>query len=168
MMNCGRKVFGAYARTGDMPEAEAFAKDFLDDPASPSEGLPSLGIPLARPWMQAGRPAEGLELFKRMILAAPTSPRCAEAWYWLALAAYRQGKSNESKQYAIRIRMALGAQLGMLDEWNLDAKACLLLADLDPAAVDPQAVNYSPEFLRGQLQAINSDTKSSWRGFRNE
>lgn len=29
--------------------------------------------------------------------------------------------------------------------------------DLDSAPIDPQAVNYSPEFHQGQLQAISSD-----------
>lgn len=151
------QVFEAYARKGKIKEAEAFANDFLDDPASPAEGLPLLGVPLARRLMLAGRATEGLELFERMARMAPTHPRCAEAWYWLALAAYKQGETGEVEKCAARIRAAQGSQVGMLDEWNLDARACLLLAHLDPAAVDPQAVNYAPGFLKGQLQSITGD-----------
>lgn len=151
------QVFDAYARKGKLKDAEAFAKDFLDDPASPPEGLPLLGVPLARRFMLAGRATEGLALFERMARLAPTHPRCAEAWYWLALAAFKQGETGEAAKYAARIRVAQGSQVGMLDEWNLDARAFLLLANLDPAAVDPQAVNYAPDFLQGQLLAINAD-----------
>lgn len=151
------QVFDAYARKGKLKDAEAFAKDFLDDPASPAEGLPLLGVPLARRFMLAGRATESLALFERMARLAPTHPRCAEAWYWLALTAFKQGETSEVEKYAARIRVAQGSQVGMLDEWNLDARAFLLLAHLDPAAVDPQAVNYAPDFLQGQLQAIHGD-----------
>lgn len=153
------QVFEAYARMGNLQEAEAFANDFLDDPASPAGRLPLLGIPLARRLMLSGRVAEGLKLFERMARLAPTHPRCAEAWYWLALAAHKQGETGEVEKCAARIRAAQGLQVGMLDEWNLDARAFLLLANLDPAAVDPQAVNYTPDYLQGQLQAINGDLR---------
>ena len=151
------QVFEAYARAGDLPKAEAFAWDFLDDPATPAEGQPPLGIPLARQLMQADRAGESLELFEQMARVAPTHPLCAMAWYWMALAAHQRGEANQVAEYAARIRAAQGPQVGMLDQWNLDARAFLLLANLDPAAVDPQAVNYTPDFLRGQLQAINGD-----------
>jgi hypothetical protein len=88
---------------------------------------------------------------------APTHPLCAEAWYWLALAAYKKGETSKVNECASRIRAAQGAQVGMLVAWNLDARAFLLLANLDYTAVDSQAVNYSADFLQGQLQAINGD-----------
>lgn len=151
------QVFEAYAWAGDLPKAEAFAWDFLDDPATPAEGQPPLGIPLARRLMQTDRAAESLELFEQMARVAPTHPLCAAAWYWMALAAHQRGETSKVNEYATHIRAAQGAQVGMLDQWNLDARAFLLLANLDPGAVDPQAVNYTPDFLRGQLRAINVD-----------
>ena len=151
------QVFEAYAWSGDLQEAEALARDFLDDPASPSEGLPLLGIPLARRLMLVGRAEESMELFERMARVAPTNSLCAEAWYWMALVAYKRGETNKVDEYASRIRAAQGTQVGMLEAWNLDSRALLLLANLDSTAIDPQAVNYFADYLQGQLQIINFD-----------
>jgi tetratricopeptide (TPR) repeat protein len=151
------QVFEAYARKGDWKEAEAFAHDYLDDPASPSDGRPLLGIPLARRLMQVSRIAESLELYEQMAREAPTNPLCADAWYWLSLVAYNRGETRKVKEFAARIRAAQGTQVGLLDAWNLDARALLLLANLDLAAVDPQAVNYTSDTLQKQLQFINED-----------
>ena len=153
------QVFEAYARMGNIQEAEAFAREFLDDLASPSEGLPELGVPLAERLMMAGRSAESLQLYERMAHIAPTHPLCAQAWYWMALVAYTQGTGSRVRECAACIRTAQGAQVGMLDAWNLDARAYLLLANLDPALVDQQAVNYTATFLREQVVIILSDLK---------
>lgn len=150
-------VFEAYARSGKMQEAEEFARELLDDPASPNEQLPYIGVPLARRLMRANRPADGLALFERMTQVAPTHPLSAEAWYWMALSTYKQGEYEKSKQHATRIREAQGTAVGLLDEWNLDAKALLLLADKNLARIDPQAVNYNQDKLRSILANIVKD-----------
>ena len=147
-------VFEAYARSGKMPEAEEFARELLDDPASPAEQLPYVGVPLARRLMRINRSDDGLALFERMTQVAPTHPLSAEAWYWMALSAFKQGEYEKSKQCATRIREAQGTAVGLLDEWNLDAKALLLLADMDLAQVDPQAVNYDQDKLRAVHRQI--------------
>ena len=151
------QVFEAYVRKSDLPEAETFAREFLDDPASPAEGLPPLGIPLARLLMSTDRVTESLELFEQMTRGAPTHPLCAEAWYWLALVAYKKGEASKVGEYARHIRIAQGVQTGMLDAWTLDARAFLLLANLNLATVDPQAVNNTAEFMQRQLQVINDN-----------
>ena len=153
------QVFEAYAILGKWPEAEAFAQGFIDDPASPSEGLPPLGIPFARRLMQENRGDEGLELYGWLARLSPNHRLCAEAWYWLALDAYQRGNKDRAKDHAARIRAVQGTRVGLFDEWSLDARAFLLLADLDPTQLDPQAVNYTPDYLQVQLQAITSDLK---------
>jgi hypothetical protein len=92
-----------------------------------------------------------MTIFERMTQASPTHPLSAEAWYWMALSSYKQGEYGKSKQCATRIREAQGTAVELLDEWNLDAKALLLLADMDLAQIDPLAVNYD----QGMLMAIN-------------
>lgn len=139
------------------------AHDYLDDPATPAAGIPFLGIPLARRMMQVDRATEGLDLFRHLVHVAPTHPLCAEAWYWLALVAHKQGNGIKARECATNIRVAQGTQVGLLSKWNLDAKAFLLLSNLEISAVDSQAVNYSSDFLQGQLWAINDDLgKISW------
>lgn len=152
-------IYEAYARLGDLPGAEILARHYLDDPATPPDGLPPVGIPYGRRLMSQGRAKEGLELFDRLARCAPTHPLCAEAWYWLTLAARRQGDIGKSKEYASRIRTAQGVPMGMLNEWNFDAKALLLLADLNPSRVDRQAVNYNEARLQRLLKQIYADVQ---------
>ena len=150
-------VFEAYVRCGNMTEAEAFAKGFVEDPASPSEQLPLLGVPLARSFKATGRFDDGINLYARMARLAPTHPVCVEAWYWLALVAYKQADTPKINEYAANIRAVQGVQVGMMEQWNYDARALLLLANLSIADVDAQAVNYTGDFLNMQYNQIKQD-----------
>ena len=151
------QVFEAYARTDNLQEAEAFALGFLDDPASPPEGLPPLGIPLARRLVKDNRAEEGLALYERLTRLAPNHSLCAEAWYWLALIAYREDRKDRSKEFATRIRAVQGMRIGLFFEKSLDAKALLLLSDLDPSQVELQATDYTLDYLELQLKALTAD-----------
>lgn len=153
-------IFTAYVRGGNMTEAEAFAKEFLEDPASPPEQLPLLGVPLACRFRSTGRFVESLDLYARMAHLAPTHPSCAEAWYWLALVAYKQSDGRKVNEYATNIRVAQGVQVGMMEQWNFDARALLLLANLNIAGIDTQAVNYTHDFLSMQHRIIVRDMEA--------
>ena len=153
-------VFDAYVRCGNMTEAEAFAKEFLEDPASPPEQLPLLGVPLARRFRSTGRFDEGIDLYARMAHLVPTHASCAEAWYWMALVAYKQSDGRKVNEYATNIRVAQGVQVGMMEQWNFDARALLLLANLNVAGVDTQAVNYTHNFLNMQHRIIVRDMEA--------
>lgn len=150
-------VFEAYARSGNMSGAEIFAMGFLDDPASPAEQQPLLGIPLARRMLNVGRFDDSLALYKRMVRMAPTHPACIEAWYWLALVAYKQSNMCKVNEYAANIRMAQGVGVGKMEQWDYDARALLLFANLSIADVDAQAVNYSADYLDMQNSQIMRD-----------
>ena len=150
-------VFDAYVRCGNMTEAEAFAGEFIEDPASPPEQLPLLGVPLARCLRATGRFAESLDLYERMARLVPTHPVCVEAWYWLALVARKQSNTLKVNEYAANIRAVQGVQVGMMEQWKYDARALLLLADLNVAGVDAQAVNYTGDFLNMQYSQIMQD-----------
>ena len=104
-----------------------------------------------------GRFAESFELYERMARIAPTHPICVEAWYWLALVAYKQGDTHKVNEYAANIRVAQGVQVGMIEQWNYDARALLLLANLNIADVNVQAVNYTGDFLNMQYSQIEQD-----------
>lgn len=150
-------VFEAYARSGKMQVAEEFARELLDDPASPNEQLPYIGVPLARCLIVAGRSDESLSLFMRMAYISPTHILCAEAWYWLALAAYKRDNMIQVNGYATNIRVAQGTQVGLLSAWEFDARASLLQAHLNPMSIDSQKVNYTADFINEQLEIIGAD-----------
>ena len=147
----------AYIQKTDFVGAEEFANGLLEDVASPSSGLPFIGIPYARYLIDVGRVDEGLVLCERMASGAPRHLLCAWAWYWLALKALQRGEPERAKTHARNIRAAQGLQPGTLDGWRLDARALLIFADLEPAQVDLQATPYSPAFLDEQRDLISRD-----------
>ena len=150
-------LYTAYLRKEGAAAAETFAKEFLDDPATPVAGQPYIGIPYARHLIDAGRVDEGLALFERMASVAPRHPLCAWAWYWLALKAWREAALDRAKEHARNIRAAQGAQPGILNGLRLDARALLILADLEPGRVDTASTSHSRAFLDEQNAIIFAD-----------
>lgn len=140
-------VMEAYSRSAGPDRVEAFAQQWLQDPATPPEGHALIRIPYGRWLLSRRRVADALAEFDAAAMAAPAHPECALAHYWQALVAWKRGDVQAARDAAIRIRAAQGTSVGLLAEWNLDAKALLLLAGLDPAKVDAQAVNYSRDRL---------------------
>lgn len=99
-------LFTAYRRGRGSAAAEHFANGFLEDPATPSSGLPYIGIPCARHFIDEGHIEEGLALCERMTSCAPRHPFCSWAWYWMAVKAWRDEESERAKEYARNIRAA--------------------------------------------------------------
>lgn len=148
-------IYEAYVNIDDLTGAEEFAQEFLDDPATPPEGLPYVGVPLVRQMVHQNRTEEGLALCRRLVQNAPRHFYCALAWYWLALDAYQQGLTDRAHEFATRLREAQGMQKGLLAD--LDARALLILADMIPANMDTQAVNYDPQQLARLQQKVSDD-----------
>ena len=150
-------VFEAYVRSGQAQTAVRFARELLADPATPPHGAPCVGIPFARRLMEGGEPIEGLALFNRLAQTAPHHGLCAWAWYWLALEAHRLGDRDKARENAANVRKAQGVQAGTWNEWQLDMRALLLLADLELTRLDVQAVRYEASLLREQQRQITDD-----------
>lgn len=150
-------VMEAHARTAAPDKVESFARAWLDDEATPAEGLAWVGIPYAKWLLSRGRVGEALAQFDASLAAAPAHPECAHAHYWKALAAWKRGDVAAARESAVRLRAAQGVAVGQLAQWNLDAKALLLLAGLEIDKVDRQAVNYAPERLKVLRQDILDD-----------
>lgn len=150
-------LFAAYLQMNDHAGAEAFATNILADPATPLSGVPHVAIPYARHLIDVGRADEGLAVCEQMANAAPLNPLCAWAWYWLALKAWRRTEPDRAKAHARNIRAAQGLQPGILNGLRLDARALLILADLDPDQVDLAATSHSRAFLDEQNALISAD-----------
>ncbi len=155
-------VFFAYQSARHDQKAEALAQTYLSDPATPTEGLVQLGIPYAR-WLIAGqnRTDEGLNLFRRLVLLAPTHPLCANAYYWLSLDARRRGDMEASKAFAARIRTAQRTQAGTIVARRLVALGRLLEHDLDlshacPTALEREEYEDALEWLLVDLRKLDA------------
>ena len=106
-----------------------------------------VGIPYARWLLRKLDSAAALALFEQMTREAPGHPLCAQAWYWKALVAHKEGKVTLRNQHLQALRQAQGVDSALQYEWHLDAKAHLLLADLEISRVAVEAVNYTPALL---------------------
>ncbi len=147
----------AYGRAGSAADVDGCAKAWLKDVATPPEGRVQVGTVYGEWLIESRRVPEALALFDQLIREAPTHPQCARSWYWKALGSFKRGDARECARCVQALRLAQGTNVGLLDEWKLDAKALLLLADLDPTKIDAQAVNYRPDFLSGVLEEIHHD-----------
>ena len=135
--------------------AQDFAYSWLDDPATPPEGWAQIGVPVGEWLMKKGQVDNAMQLFDQISRRAPTSSRSAVAWYWKALRACSNGDMTECIESCMSLRRSQGCDVGLLRMRELDARALLLLANLDIDQVDKQAVNYTNEFLEAQkLQII--------------
>jgi hypothetical protein len=77
-------------------------------------------------------------------------------WSWARTSAWAEARSGSSA-----IRLAQGAQVGMRDHWDMDARAFLLLANLKLGTVVSQTINYTTEYIQEQLNIINCDLARS-------
>lgn len=147
----------AYTHAASVAATQEFIDSWLEDIATPPEGWAEIGIPAGKWLIRQDRVEEALEIFAQVIQKAPTHVQAATAWYWKALQAHKQGEATERDRCCRALRVAQGASLGLLNLWELDARALLMLAGLRASLVDPQAVNYTDDFLRSQLNQINLD-----------
>ena len=126
----------AYCMERRFDQAESFAKQWLQDPATPPVGVIHVGASYGQWLVRSRRMPEALTLFDRLIVENPTHPACALAWYWKALEAHHGGDAAERNRCATCLRRAVGLEGGIMQEKELCAKAALLLADLDAAKLD--------------------------------
>ena len=138
----------AYCMERKFEKAESFARQWLEDPATPPSGLVHIGIPYGQRLVRSQRMAEAFLLFDRLVVTCPTHALCALAWYWKALAAHQKHDAAERDRCASCLQLATGRQPGVMREKELFAKAALLLADLDPEKVPAGSTGYSPDVLQ--------------------
>ena len=136
---------------------EWFARQLIDDPATPEEGLAQIGSPYGEWLMRGERADEAWQVFRRVIEGAPTSEASATSWYWMGLRALRQENQAEMKRCMISLRRAQGVDPDLQGMWELDARARLCLAGLDIAAVMRDTTRYAEAKLKRQRDRIIHD-----------
>jgi tetratricopeptide (TPR) repeat protein len=139
-------------------EAEALLDHYLTDSATPLEGRLGLLRSRAVSRIAAGLHNEALSIFLAMVSLAPMHRFCAEAYYWLALAAKKDGNDAQCVDYAEKIQKSLGSRNGLLAEWQLDCKSYLLQAHLETNQV-PASVGYDSAFRTRCLNEIRRDMR---------
>lgn len=126
----------AFSMEKRFDELETFARSWLDDPATPSEGRVQVGIPYGRYLLNSQRYPEAFSLFDQLRVESPAHPLCVTAWYWKALVAHKKGDVPERNRCIACLRLAAGSKGATLHERQIIVQAMILLADLDVSRVD--------------------------------
>lgn len=147
-------LLDAYIRTRTEQEAEHFASALLDDPATPSAGIVFVGIPYGQWLLRRERIQDAEVLFDRCVNAAPSHQLCAYVYYWKALIAYKQGNARLTENYIDNMRRAEKGHLGKLSEWDMNAKAELLLHNLNIDTAAAHISCYSDSVRLHYLRAV--------------
>ena len=140
-------LFKAYVLDSRYEQAESFAQQWIQDPATPPTGRVQVGIPYGQWLVQCRRMNEAFALFDRFLAEAPTHELCALAWYWKALQAHGRQDANERDRCLKCLRMATGDRGGLMQEKDLRIKALVLQADLAADQVDCRLAGCTPDLL---------------------
>lgn len=150
-------VFRAMTKLEKMAEAEKLIATYLNDPATPSEGCATLGIPYSVWKIKSGDKKLGFSVIQKIIQEQPLHWACAEGYYWLALQAWKQNDLKPAQYYAEQVRRCIGPRGDLLFEYRLDSRALLLLTQLDSKQAFAQAPRFSEDFLQEQVDSISRD-----------
>jgi hypothetical protein len=148
-------VAAAYRITNRQPAADALSEKYLEDTATPANGLAEIGIPHALSLLARGDMASAFDWFDWIIWQAPTHVLSAYAYYWLALRADKSGDLNDVQNRVQALHLSLGSSFGLAWMKELDARAQLLAGNA-PADIAAQS-EYSEDYLRQQAEAIQQD-----------
>lgn len=148
-------VVTAYRADTQDAKADALTAKYLEDPATPPNGLAELGIPYAISLIARGDPASAFDWLQWIVWRAPTYELCAHAYYWLALRAGRDGLPDQVKTHLHALDLALGSSRGMAWMQTLDARK-QLLSGLTVQRAAAQS-RYSEEYLKLQEEEIQRD-----------
>ena len=140
-------ILDAYIRTRTEQEAEHFASALLDDPSTPSAGIVYVGIPYGQWLLRRGRIQDAEVLLDRCVDAAPSHQLCAYVYYRKALIAFNQGKTYSTEKYVGNMRRVQKGRLGILSEWDMNAKAELLLHNLNIESASV-CITWCPDDMR--------------------
>ena len=140
-------LFKAYVLESRYDEAEPFARQWIQDPATPPTGRAQVGIPYGQWLVQNRRMDEAFALFERLLAEAPTHPLCALAWYWKALQAHSRQDIDERGRCLKCLRMATGDRGGLMQTKDIRIKALLLQANLVVDQVDCRLAGCTPDLL---------------------
>lgn len=122
----------AYLGSGREQDGQRWLREKLLDITTPAVGRVHLAISYAA-WLirRPGRAGEAMAMFRVAEGAMPNHKRCAVAYLWEGMLAYRQGDKAAAGDWARRVREVQGSVSRMQLDLILEAKSRLLEAGLD-------------------------------------
>ncbi len=146
-------VMLSYLSTGKIDQADAIHAHHANDAGTPVAGKVVLHI-LYGNWamktLSADHKQTGLALLSRALDLDPSHDWCRYANYWWAMEYWNAGDVKQAKANAIKVRIPTWNNSGMLDDWEMAARAEWILANGEEARLDSIACGkFEREFLLG-------------------
>ena len=140
------------------PKAEESLNEELLESSIPNVGRVYLKTHYANWLLETGRGNEAWKLWDEVILDGPNHRLTASAYYWKGLFQFNSGDFEKAKFLLTNVRACLMPAPSLLSEWQLDAKAGIVLNRIS-AATDLK--RYDDDFIERQKLAIKSDLRVS-------
>jgi hypothetical protein len=153
-------VFRALVACSRVEEGQGLAASVIDGDAATPEGYVIVGTEYATWLIKNGKTETAFEYFDWIAKEAPTHRKAAVAHYWLAIRNLKNGLTKEAKAAAQKVRKCYGGVPALLEEWEFDAAALMILHDnIAESALITSSVSYSEYFIQGALSRIQRDMK---------
>ncbi|MCX8495962.1 MAG: hypothetical protein ORN51_07250, partial [Akkermansiaceae bacterium] len=154
-------VMQSMVKMGKTYEAQALVSSIVDESHATSEGYVIMGSAYAEWLLSLGEKDKAFTYFQWISIEAPTHLSAASAHYWLSLRYLNAGQPTASFTSAKAVRLCFGAAPSLLSEWELDAKALLILTNLsEDAAINQGRDRFTPAFIHQMLATLRSDRDS--------
>jgi tetratricopeptide (TPR) repeat protein len=149
-------VFESYVTQGRTDEALQIAANIVNANNTPSNGLLWLGTAYANWRMNQRDHTEAFRHYDWLVKELPTHPVASWAYYWQAVQALAAGDEALAKQKAAALRRCFAGRPDFLWQWELDARALLILSDI-AVPEQSQSLQYQSGFLNQQLAALRHE-----------
>jgi hypothetical protein len=152
-------LFIAFTRKNRISEAELLVANIIDRDRATPEGYVIVGTEYAEWLLKSGQKAKAFEYFDWIAKESPTHRRAAVAHYWIALRHLKHGEQSKAKFAAETIKACFGGVPALLQEWELNAKAELLLWEIADGLQQPP-LGFSQKFSEEQSLIMKNELSS--------
>lgn len=152
-------VVRSYIRLGQASTAETLVNQYLQDPATPVDGIAILGVRWGLYKISKSQLAAAIPFFERAAALSPNNINTVYAFYWLALKSYTDSDTQASTYYASRIRAIAANQLGIGWLRSMVARSICIAANLQRSSLPTNELIPFDELSR-ELNIINGDLMS--------
>jgi len=145
-------VLFSYLETNRIQQADALHAHLSNDPGTPKLGKLILLITYGDWLMRMGAPSaktSGLALLSQGLDLDSSHAWSRKAHYWWALEYWNAGDTEQAKIHAEKVRLSPWNSKGMLEDWEMAAKAEWIIAGGDTTKLDPKFTSkFSENFFK--------------------
>jgi tetratricopeptide (TPR) repeat protein len=150
-------LFETYLELGEEDKAFGLASSIISSPSTPPNGRIWLGTAYANWQMRKGNKEEALKHFEWLVKELPTHTNAAWGYYWKAVSAMASNDRALAKTYAAALRRCFAGKPAFAWQWALDARALLMLTNMNVSSVSELSRTYLTPYLLTEQVSLKKD-----------